>query len=134
MATSAARLPDADVIRAMDVEFVRNLAERNAAKLVNAFYADDARLLAPGNPMISGKDAIAEVWNGVLASGVSALTLDTQHIDVSGDLAYGVGQYTMTMAAAGQAPTVSNGKYVVVYRRQPGGNWRAVADIFNSDN
>ena len=33
----------------------------------------------------------------------------------------------------GAAPVQDEGKYVVVYKQQANGVWRAVADIFNSD-
>ncbi len=38
----------------------------------------------------------------------------------------------MNLEPAGGAPVTDVGKYVVVYRRQAGA-WRAVTDIFNSD-
>ena len=41
------------------------------------------------------------------------------------------GTYRLTVAAAG-APQRDIGKYVVVWRKV-GGEWKAVADIFNSD-
>lgn len=130
MATTVTGLEEtARVIRAMDDEFVRNLKSGDITRLVDAFYAEDARLLPPNSPMVSGRTAILERWKAAMAAGVSGLTLNTTHIDVSGDLAYGVGNYVMRMG-----DRQDNGKYVVVYRRQSSGNWRAVADMFSSDN
>jgi ketosteroid isomerase-like protein len=44
-------------IRAMDREFMDNVAAKNAAH-VAAVYADDARILMPGQPVITGKAEI----------------------------------------------------------------------------
>ncbi len=110
-----------------------NVKAKDAARLVDAFYADDARVLPPGHPPVNGKAAAREFWQGVLASGVSALDLDTTHIEVSGDLAYGVGSFVMHVQKAGSAPAEQRGKYVVVYRREPAGGWKAVADMFSSN-
>ena len=37
----------ATILRAMDEEFMRNVAAKNAEKLTRDFYAEDARLLPP---------------------------------------------------------------------------------------
>ena len=128
MATSIpAPVDAARMIRDMDEEFMRNVRARDVNRLVEQFYGDDARLLPPGQPELTGKAAILGGWNGIFAAGLQALELDTHHIEASGDLAYGVGTYRLTMNGS-----LSRGKYVVVYRRRPDGSYRAVADIFNT--
>jgi ketosteroid isomerase-like protein len=128
MATSIpAQLDAARILRDIDEEFMRNVRARDITRLVEQFYADDARLLPPGQTELTGKAAILEGWSGIFAAGLESLELDTHHVDASGELAYGVGTYRMTMKGA-----TSRGKYVVVYRRRPDGSYRAVADIFNA--
>jgi ketosteroid isomerase-like protein len=129
MATSSIPAPSdaARNLRDMDEEFMRNVRARDVRRLVEQFYADDARLLPPGRPELTGKAEILEGWTGMFAGGLEALELDTHHIEASGDLAYGVGTYRLTMNGA-----LSRGKYVVVYRRRPDGSYKAVADIFNA--
>jgi ketosteroid isomerase-like protein len=127
MATSVPAPTDAArTIRDMDEEFMRNVRGRDVSRLVEQFYSDDARLLPPGRPEVTGKAAILEAWNGMFLGGVEALELDTHHVEASGDLAYGVGTYRLTMQG-----NLSRGKYVVVYRLRPDGSYKAVADIFN---
>ena len=118
----------AEQIRAMDAEFVRNANAGNAVALVEAFYANDAQLLPPNSPKVSGKPAITQFWQGFIAAGVSDVQLETTDISASGDLAYGVGRYKFKMAGAPQ-----EGKYLVVYRRQQNGRYRAVVDMFSSN-
>jgi ketosteroid isomerase-like protein len=92
------------------------------------FYADDAQLLAPGAPLIRGKAAIRDFWTAFLLVAGPEVTLDSQTIEASGDLAYGVGRYEAEIGGARQ-----QGKFVVVYRRQADGGYKAIADIFNAD-
>jgi uncharacterized protein (TIGR02246 family) len=117
----------ARAIRAMDREFVVNAQARDAARLVNAFYAPDAKVMPPNSPPVEGTEAILSFWKAVLGSGVTGIDLNTTHIAASGDLAYAVGSYTMTR----EAPAEQRGEYLVVYRRQPDGSWRAIVDMFS---
>jgi ketosteroid isomerase-like protein len=89
--------------------------------------------MPPNHPLVSGKAAIQGFLQGLLDAGATGIRLDTQRIAAAGDLAWGRGAYTLSMTPPGGAPVVDTGKYVVCYRRQPGGAWRAAADIFNSD-
>jgi len=68
-------------IRAMDREFMDNVAAKNAVR-VAAFYADDARILMPGQPVITGKSEILAFWKASLDGPVEGVTLDTTHIEV----------------------------------------------------
>jgi len=121
----------ASIILAMDQEFVRNIEEKNAEQLVKAFYAEDAQVFPPGQPMVSGHDAIKQLW-GAFIPLLQRLSLTTTRIEASGELAYGTGAYEMTLAQPDGSTAEDRGKYVVVYRLQPDGSYRAVADIFNS--
>jgi ketosteroid isomerase-like protein len=72
-------------------------------------------------------------WKATLDGPVETITLDTTHIDVLGDLAYGFGTNAILLTAAGEAPREEKGKYVVVYRRQPAGDWKIVVDSYSSN-
>jgi ketosteroid isomerase-like protein len=115
-------------IRALEAEFQRHANANDAAALTEAFYTDDAQLLPPNAPQVNGKPAIRDFWKAFLAVGVSDVVLETGNASSSGDLAYGVGKYGFTAAGARHS-----GKYVVVYRRQSNGSYRAVADACNSN-
>jgi uncharacterized protein (TIGR02246 family) len=67
-------------IRAMDREFMVNVATKDAARVAGA-YANDARILMPGRPVISGKSEILAFWRAALDGPVEAITLDTTHIE-----------------------------------------------------
>jgi ketosteroid isomerase-like protein len=59
----------------------------------------------------------------------------TAKVDVSrgGDFGYSSGTYEYTFKDAKGKPVIDRGKYLTVWKKQPDGNWKAVADIYNSD-
>ena len=122
----------AAAIRRLDAEFMRAAAAHDGAALVAAFYDKDAVLLPPNRPALEGRESIRQMLQGLMNSGLTSIKLETTVTGSSGDLAYGRGRYIMNLEPAGGSPVTDVGKYVVVYRRQAGA-WRAVADIFNSD-
>jgi ketosteroid isomerase-like protein len=44
-----------------------------------------------------------------------------------------IGTFTESAADSSGKVNTTVGKYVVVWRKQPDGQWRVTADIFNSD-
>jgi uncharacterized protein (TIGR02246 family) len=117
----------------MDEEFMRLLATRDVKQLTASFYAEDALFLPPNHTAIAGRPAIQQALEALIANGLQKIDLRTDKIETAGDLAYGIGRHRSTIKTASGAEIHDEGKYVVVYRRQQDGQWRAVADIFNSD-
>ena len=116
-------------IRALSDAFVRHFNAADADQLVRAFYAEDARLLPPNHPMITGRSQIRQALQGFFEAGLGGLTIESYELEVarSGDLAYGIGTFSLAR------PAPDRGKFVDVYRRQADGSWRCVADMFSSD-
>lgn len=103
------------------------------SNLVASFYADDARLLMPNEPMAQGRDAIRSSWGQLLAD--TTFTLSFQSSDVlvanSGDMAVDIGTYSARFPTP-RGPFQDTGKYVTVMRKV-GDEWKIVADAANSD-
>jgi ketosteroid isomerase-like protein len=68
----------------------------------------------------------------LLKSGVQEISLMTDRVEQSSDLAYEVGRYSLTVKPLQGETITDRGKYVVVWRRQADGKWKASADIFNT--
>ena len=116
-------------IRALNEAFVQHFNAGDADGLARAVYAEDARLLPPNHPMITGRAQIAEALRGLFEAGLGGLIVDAYEVEVaaSGDLAYAIGTFSLAR------PAPDRGKFVEVYRRQADGSWRCVADMFSSD-
>lgn len=119
----------AAAIQAADREFERLANAGDAAGIAETYYTEDATVLPPNTPPMSGRAAIREFWTGFIAALKPAdVKLDTSHVEESGDLAYGTGSYSFT---AGGAP--QSGKFLVVFRRQADGSYKCVADAFSGN-
>lgn len=109
------------------------LMKANDAAGIADLYTEDGAVMPPNSPIGQGHDAIEQVWAALLQTPGFELTIVPEQIVVasSGDMALDRGTYRMTVAPDGTEQT-DTGKYVVVWRKI-GGEWKAAADIFNSD-
>jgi uncharacterized protein (TIGR02246 family) len=100
-----------------------------------SFYADDASLFWPGAPMVTGRAAIREFMRAFLSLPAFSLSFETAKVDVSrsGDLAYSYGTLNVTLVDPAGNRMKDRGKYLTVYRKQPDGTWKVMADMGNSD-
>jgi len=128
------RAVDERAIREADAAASRAFAAKDVEASVG-FYADDALWLAPNAPMQTGKEAIRKSTSEMMATPGLALSWQASKVEASrgGDLAYSIGTYQGTMNDAKGKPVTDRGKYVLVWKKQPDGRWKIVADIGNSD-
>ena len=104
----------------------------NAAGVAE-FYTEDAALMPPGAARLDGREAIQQYWQGLLDAGVGDILVTTQEVEEAGDSAVEIGSISATAPGDGDARVALTGKYMVVYRRDGGGNWRLHRDIWNFD-
>ncbi|MBZ5514181.1 MAG: SgcJ/EcaC family oxidoreductase [Acidobacteriia bacterium] len=128
------RAADERAIREADVAGSKAAAAKDVEAYVG-LYAEDALVLPPNAPMQTGKEAIRKSTSETMASPGFALSFQPSKVEASraGDLAYDVGTYQFAVNDAKGKPVSDRGKYVVVWKKQPDGKWKIVADIFNSD-
>ncbi len=128
-ATSTDTSADEQAIRALVDSWNGGLASQNDS-LIAALYADDAILMPPGMPRVTGRQHIRDFWARIWPMKAS-LTLAIVSIRVSGDLAVQEDDWTWTMPSA-QGEVKDHGKALVIWRRA-GNSWQVVQDIWNSD-
>ena len=109
------------------------LAKAKDAASIAALYAEDGAVMPPNAPIATGRAAIQQTWASMMATPGFDLVISPEQVLVSssGDMALDRGTYRLTIAPGDKAQ-VDTGKYVVVWRKI-GGEWKAAADIFNSD-
>jgi ketosteroid isomerase-like protein len=95
------------------------------------FYAADAAFLQPDGERITGSAALRTLFQTIMATFNSDLTLHSQNLEASGDLAYDSGDFqeTLTNISTG-AKINSKGSYVIIYKRQPNGAWQIVQHVW----
>ena len=89
--------------------------------------------MPPNAPIGKGRTAIQHIWASLMQTPGFGLTFVPEQIllSSSGDMALDRGTYSLTIAPDGAKQT-DTGKYVVVWRKI-GREWKAAADILNSD-
>ena len=109
------------------------LVKAKDAAGIAALYAEDGAVMPPNAPIGKGRAAIQQTWASMMQTPGFDLTFVPEQIIVSssGDMALDRGTYRLKVAPNGTAQT-DTGKYVVVWRKI-GSEWKAAADIFNSD-
>ena len=120
-------------LQLLDEELMRNVRLRDPERLVDAFYAPEAKVLAHGLATISGRPAIREYWNSMFHAGLVDVRLETGQFETEHDLAYGMGRYTHTIETHPGLLNIEKGTHLAVYRRQPDGCWRALVESFSAD-
>ena len=102
------------------------------AKAVAAQYAEDAMLLPPGAPGVSGRAAILEFFTkdiaGSKAAGAVFVVNPKTDVGVSGNMGWESGTYKVTVKGA----VVETGKFLSVSRKKDG-KWLYIRDTWNAD-
>jgi ketosteroid isomerase-like protein len=93
-------------------------------------YTEDAEWLVPNAPSIKGRPAIAEAWKQLIGFGGNNVRVDIGEVQECGDWAYEVGRFA---ASVPDGPVLNAGKYIVIWKRQPTGEWKTHRDVFNWD-
>lgn len=133
MATVPKSLVDAEpIIRAIAQEFAKQYNARNLDKLGDLF-TDDGRMQSPFHPPAEGAKALRKHFEQAFKEyDPRSLTVETTHVEVSGDMAFSVGTFEMSLRIPSGRRLADRGKWLVALRRV-GVGWRIVAHCFNTD-
>jgi len=130
---SAAANPQASTLETlakMREAWVQDLRTKQIEPILK-FYAPEAAFLQPNGERLTGSAALRALFQNIMSTFNSDLTLHSQNLETSGDLAYDSGDFeeSLTVIATG-AKITSKGSYIIVYKRQPSGDWRIVQQVW----
>ena len=129
-----AETPKADPTRAALEKLGKDFADayaRGDYSAVGRMYAEDAIAFPPDGDMVKGRPAIEALWKEAGATGIKSLEFSIVDVASSGNLAAETGTAVLHIQPAGQAATTASIKYVVVWKKGPGG-WQIYRDIWNA--
>jgi len=106
----------------------REAVEHHDAIALAALYHSDARVMPPNSEMAKGRDAIQELFRGMLTSSITGIELHTEDTDKRDDLGVETGTYELK---GEHDATLDKGKYIVVWKKDDG-KWKIYRDIWNS--
>ncbi|MDQ6802822.1 MAG: DUF4440 domain-containing protein [Acidobacteriota bacterium] len=119
-------------IRQGDIDFAQRFGQSDAAGVAN-LYAQDATIMPPNASAVHGREGIRQMWSGLMSTGKGNVTLTSDNVMQSGDMAVEVGRYQFNFTPNGATAAIPDtGKYIVVWKRI-NGQWQIVDDIYNSD-
>jgi uncharacterized protein (TIGR02246 family) len=132
--TQSNRGAEEAALKALDAEWSKAAGSKDVDKTVS-YYADDAIVMPSNSPALTGKQAIRAMWQGMLAAPnfSGGWTATKVEVAQSGDLAYITGTYELSETGADGKPMTDKGKYLEVWKKQPDGSWKCVADMFNTN-
>ena len=122
---------DRAAIRESSEKFAQDVLKKDYAAAAS-LYTDDAVLMQPNGPAVTGRAAIQQWMEGL--PPVSAFTVNAQGMESAGELAHVWGSYALTMTPPGPpGPVNEAGKYLEIRHKQADGSWKITRDIWNSD-
>jgi ketosteroid isomerase-like protein len=116
----------------LDADWSNAVAAKDVEKTMS-YYADDALMMPPNIPTLTGKQSIRTLWKSLLEAPGFAGGWKATKVDVSEDLSYVTGTYEITETDDSGKAMTDKGKYLKVWKKQPDGSWKCVADMFSSD-
>jgi uncharacterized protein (TIGR02246 family) len=122
------------ILRDLDMQWSEAAATKDLERTL-AYYSEDALVLPPNASRIASKEAIRKVWKDLLASPGLVITWTPAKVKLgkSGEMAWVSGTYELTMNDASGKSANDRGKYLEVWEKQPDGNWKCAADMWNFD-
>ena len=92
-------------------------------------------MFPPNAPVVTGPDARRKTWTALFSPTDLVFSNAATKVEAakSGDLAYETGTFRESFKDDKGQPVSVVGKYAVVWKKQADGQWKAVVDIFNTD-
>lgn len=116
----------------MNKDFAKALLAKDAAA-ASMLYTEDASLLPPNEPIVTGRKNIQQYWQGAIDAGILDISVATIATGSNGDLGYEIGRYQMTIRQPDGKVLAENGKYTELLKRSEDGTWKSIYGMWNAD-
>ena len=108
------------------------------ADRVAAIFSEQCCQMPPDAPPLVGREAVRRFWAEATRWGRWNFVIEAREVLLDGDVAAERGAYTLRLEAGPEAPPgfearEDSGNYLVVWRREADGEWRAFWDAAVSD-
>ena|SRR5688572_9355152 len=109
-------------------------AEGKDVEKAISYFASDAVMVPPGQPIVKGKEALRKFVEESFKIPGFSISWRSSDIKFSpdGKLAYMYGENITTMNDSTGNKISIPGRGYSIWRKEPDGNWKCVVDIFNS--
>ena len=119
-----------------DAEWAAVSSKGRDIERILSYWTDDAIVLPPGLPAISGKAALREYVESSWKIPGFRITWTSTDVRFSpdGNLAYMLGRNEVPMDGPDGMPVTMKGRGITIWRRDPDGEMRCVVDIWNAEH
>src|SRR5258708_9362663 len=125
-ATAAPQASTIVTLAKMREAWVQDLRTKQLEPILK-FYAPEAVFLQPTGERITGSTALRTLFQTIMATFNSDLTLHSQNLETSGDLAYDSGDFQETLTTIASGPKITaKASYIMIFNRQQIGRWQIV--------
>ena len=99
---------------------------------VLAYWADDAVMMPPGQPVLNGKDAIRSFLDATDNIPGFAIRWEpiNAHLSDDGNMGYLIERNVVTMHNDDGQPLETHGNVVTIWRKDENGVWKCVVDTW----
>ncbi len=121
---------ESEELMAISREWSKAAATKDVDKIVS-YWADDAVLMTPGEPVYTGKEALREMVNNGFSNPGFTISWEpvSANVSASGDMAYILEKTKVTWADSLGNQHLENSNTVTIWRKGADGVWKAVVDI-----
>ena len=101
-----------------------------------SLHTDDVIKMPPNAPASFGQEQLRANMEPAFDNFTFEMALYNEETQVSGDLGFARGNYTVSMTPKAGGETISampDGKYLTIYKRQVDGSWKISHDCYNSN-
>lgn len=116
----------------MNRDFAKALTAKDAVAAA-IVYDENASILPPNEPIVTGRANIQAYWQGAIDAGIIDATVKTIDAKSNGNLGYEIGTFTMRFHGAKNDTIVEVGKYTEILERNEEGYWISIYGMWSSN-
>ena len=117
----------------MNRDFAKALTAKDAVAAA-ILYDENASLLPPNEPIVTGRANIQAYWQGAIDAGLIDGSVKTIDAKSNGDLGYEIGTFTLRFQGTKGDTIVETGKYTEILERNSEGKWISTYGMWSSND
>ncbi len=114
----------------MNRDFAKAMNAQDAVAAAN-LYDENASILPPNEPMVTGRENIKKYMQGFLDAGFVEGSASTIAAESDGDLGYETGTFIIKMKGADGTITEEIVKYIELLKRNNEGKWMSIYGMWS---
>ncbi|MGM5469894.1 YybH family protein [Flavobacteriaceae bacterium LMO-SS05] len=126
------KLASVEELGQMNRDFAKALMAGDADAAAN-LYDEQASLLPPHEPIVTGREKIKAYWQGAIDAGLIGASVHTISAGSDGDLGYEVGTFELQFKDENDSIIVDKGKYTEILKRNAEGKWISLYGMWSNN-